>query len=85
MSCKVVNHRNNSIVKLKWFYHENSDCFFPAKYNENFDNETVFIWEIGDFEIGTVDELRKLLIKMNHYLKDALNLEEMINNDVEQY
>lgn len=48
-------------MKLKWFFHENSDFFFPAEENTDFGFEVEFVHEIGDYKDGTEKELRTLL------------------------
>lgn len=69
----------------KWYFHENSDNFFPEIEGYDFKMENEFVHEIGDYVNGGVDELRELLQKINHYLKDDENLEKLITDDIEQY
>lgn len=72
-------------MKMKWYFHDESDCFFPELEGTDFGNHTDEVWEIGDYVNGDVDELRKLLQTIGHYLKDDENLEKLITDDIEQY
>lgn len=52
---------------LVWYYHENSDCIFIGKLNDDHGNETPFIEELGPCNEGTELELMELLCSKSHW------------------
>jgi hypothetical protein len=71
--------------KLKWYYHENSDCIFPDLDGIDFSHEEGFVHEIGDYKDGTIKEVRDLLRDSHLFLLDTPDLKKLIYNDIEQF